>query len=178
MNWADYAILTIVLVSILVGIFRGLTRELLGLVGWVLAFWLAFHFVDPVSAWLDGRIATPSVRRAVAFGGIFLLTLLLCAIATFLLASMIRDSQFSGIDRTLGGGFGFLRGLLLIAALLMVAGTTTARQDLWWRQSLLVPELEWLAEALHSVLPESWIRALESPNSPSEPAVSRQGRSS
>lgn len=177
MNWADFAILTVVLVSVLIGAFRGLTRELLGVVGWVLAFWAAIAFVDPVSGWLADRIATPSVRRAVAFGGVFLATLLVASILTFVLSSSVRDSQYSGIDRTLGGGFGFLRGLLLVAALLLVAGSTSAKKDPWWQQSLFVPHLEWTADALRELLPERWIRALESPDSPTaEPEPARPGR--
>lgn len=177
MNWADCAILAVVLVSVLIGVFRGFTREVLGVIGWVLAFWAAVSFVDPASAWLADRIATPSVRRAVAFGGIFLLTLLGAAILTFVLSSSIRDSQYSGVDRTLGGGFGFLRGLFIIAALLLIAGSTSARKDPWWQQSLFVPHLEWTADALRELLPERWIRALESPESPiSEPDDARPGR--
>lgn len=176
MNWADYTILAVVLVSVLFGAFRGLTRELLGIAGWVLAFWLAFTFSESVAGWLEPRIDTPSVRKAVAFGGLFLLTLLLASIATFFAAGAIRDSRLSGIDRTLGGGFGFLRGLLLVAALLLVASQTAARKDPWWQHSLFVPHLEWLADALKTVLPESWIRALESPDTPSEPAAPRPGR--
>lgn len=179
MNWADYAILTVVLISVLIGVFRGFTREVFGVAGWVLAFWAAIQFVDPVSGWLVERIETPSVRRAVAFGGVFLGTLLLASILTFFLGSAIRDSRFSGVDRTLGGGFGFLRGLFVIAVLLLVASGTAARKDPWWQQSVFVPRLEWTADALKSVLPERWIRILEPPHSsPSpDPGASRQGRS-
>ena len=177
MNWADCAILTVVLVSVLIGVFRGLTRELLGVIGWVLAFWAAFTFVDPVAGWLADRIATPSVRRAVAFGGVFLVTLLVASILTYVLSSSVRESPYSGIDRTLGGGFGFLRGLVVVAALLLVAGSTSARRDSWWRESLFVPHLEWTADALRALLPERWIQAIESPDSPSsEPEAERPGR--
>ena len=176
MNWADYAILTVVLVSVLFGVFRGLTRELLGIAGWVLAFWVAFSFSEAAAGWLQPHIDTPSVRKAVAFGGLFLLTLLLAAIATFFAASAIRDSRLSGVDRTLGGGFGFLRGLLVVAALLLVASGTAARKDPWWQQSLFVPHLEWLSDAVKAVLPEHWIRYLESPDTSPEPDAPRQGR--
>ncbi|MDP3859600.1 MAG: CvpA family protein [Stagnimonas sp.] len=176
MNWADYAILTVVLVSVLFGVFRGLTRELLGIAGWVLAFWVAFSFSESAADWLQPRIDTPSVRKAVAFGGLFLLSLLLAAIATYFAASAIRDSRLSGIDRTLGGGFGFLRGLLVVAALLLVASGTAARKDPWWQQSLFVPHLEWLADAVKAVLPEHWIRYLESPDTSPGPDAPRQGR--
>lgn len=176
MNWADYTILTVTLISILIGLFRGFTREVLGIVGWVLAFWAAFALADTASIWLEPRIDTPSVRKAVAFGGVFLICLLLSSVATFLAAGAVRESALSGLDRTLGAGFGFLRGLFLVAALLLVASTTSARQDPWWRESALVPHLEWLSEALRAVTPERWIRALESPDSPIGPAAGRQDR--
>lgn len=171
MNWADYTILAVVLVSVVIGALRGFTREILGVLGWVLAFWAAAHFAADAAEWLAPRIETPAVRKAVAFGGVFLGVLLLAAIATFLLTMLIRESPLAGIDRTLGGGFGFLRGLFVIAVLLMVAGTTAARDDPWWQQSVLVPHLEWMADGLHAITPKRWLQVLEpEPKAPTSAA--------
>ena len=176
MNWADYLILSVVVVSILIGVFRGFTRELLGILGWVLAFWAAGHFAQTVAdTWLSFRIQTPSVRRAAAFGGVFLIVLLLASILTYFLGTLVRDSALAGVDRTLGGGFGFLRGVFLVAVLVLVAGSTSARKDPWWSQSLIVPHVEWLAESLKTIVPERWLHALSAPESPpsSSPAKPR-----
>lgn len=167
MNWADFVILAVFAVSILIGLLRGFTREVLGLLGWVLAFWVAFTFTHAVSEWLAPHIATPSVRRAAAFGGLFLLVLLASSIATYFLGKFIREGALASADRTLGAGFGALRGLVLIAALIWAAGSTPAREDQWWQQSALIPHCEWMADALKAVVPERWIRGISPPSSPS-----------
>ncbi len=169
MNWADVVILAVFAVSILIGLFRGFTREVLGIVGWVLAFWVAFTFTHAMAGWLTPHIATPSVRRAAAFGGLFLIVLLLASVATFFIGRMVREGALASADRTLGAGFGVLRALIVVAALLWAAGSTTARQDAWWRESALIPRCEWMADTLKAVVPERWIRVLESPTSVTPP---------
>jgi membrane protein required for colicin V production len=165
MNWADYLILAVMLLSILIGLFRGFAREVLGIAGWVLAFWVAFTFTHWGSERLEHVISIPSVRHAAAFGGLFLVTLLVSSIITWAIGRAVQDSALSSIDRTLGGGFGVLRGLLVIAALLLAAGSTEVRADPWWSQSVLIPHLEWTAETLRTVVPEHWIQVLQSPSS-------------
>jgi len=173
MNWADYVILAVFAVSVLIGLLRGFTREVLGVLGWILAFWAAFTFTHQAAEWLAPHIATPSVRRAAAFGGLFLLVLLLTSLITFFIGRLIRDGALASADRTLGAGFGLLRGLVLVAALLWAAGTTAARQDPWWQQSALIPRLEWMADILKATVPQRWIRVLESPPSPSSSPSSK-----
>ncbi len=179
MNWADYVILAVFAVSILIGLLRGFTREVLGVAGWVLAFWVAFTFTHQMAEWLTPHIATPSVRRAAAFGGLFLGVLLLTSLATFFIGRMIRDGAFASADRTLGAGFGVLRALVVVAALIWAVGTTAARQDYWWRESALIPKLEWMADTLKAIVPARWIRVLESPSSSDTPPSAKpsQGRS-
>ncbi len=176
MNWADYLILAVFAVSILIGLMRGFTREALGILGWVLAFWIAFTFTHQTAEWLTPHIATPSVRRAAAFGGLFLGVLLLSSLLTFFVGKLVREGALAAADRTLGAGFGVLRALVVIAALLWAAGSTAARQDPWWNESALIPRCEWMADVLKAIVPERWIRVLESPSSATPSAAKPQGR--
>ncbi len=171
MNWADYVILAVFAVSVLIGLLRGFTREVLGAVGWLLAFIVAFTFTHAVGEWLTPHIATPSVRRAAAFAGLFLSVLLLSSVITFFVGRLVREGALAAADRSLGAGFGLLRGLLVTAALIWAVGSTAARQDPWWRESALVARLEWTAETLKAIVPEAWIRVLESPTTSTEPVV-------
>ena len=177
MNWADYVILAVFAVSILVGLLRGFTREVLGILGWVLAFWIAFTYTHLAAQWLSPHISTPSVRRAAAFGGLFLVVLLFTSLATYFIGKLIREGAMASADRTLGAGFGILRALVITAALLWAAGSTAAREDAWWRESALIPRCEWMADLLKAVVPSHWIHVLESPSSSPQPSTKpSQGR--
>lgn len=177
MNWADFVILAVFAVSILIGLLRGFTREVLGIVGWILAFWVAFTFTHVAAEWLTPHIATPSVRRAAAFGGLFLGVLLISSVITFFVGRLVREGALASADRTLGAGFGVLRALVVVAALLWAAGSTAARDDHWWRESALISRCEWMADTLKAIVPERWIRVLESPSSAAEHPASSPARS-
>ena len=76
-------------------------------------------------------------------------------------SSLVQKSGLTGVDRTIGGGFGLIRGVLIGVVLVWIVGLTPARQDPWWKQSMLIPPLEWLAEGFRSILPDKWARYAE-----------------
>lgn len=160
MIWVDYCILVAIALSVLIGIYRGMTRELLGLGTWVLALGLAFFFADETSEWLARYISDPSLRLLTACVILFLLGLLIGALATSLLVETIRNSPLSGADRTLGGGFGLLRALVIVSLAVMLASHTEVRQARWWQDSLLVTQFQWVADALSVLIPDAWLEKL------------------
>lgn len=132
MTWIDIAVVAIIALSALFGLFRGFVREVLSLVVWVFSFWTASRYSDALAAYF-GPIPHPDLRLAAAF-----LTLLLAAlIAGFLVTAMavrlIRASVLSGPDRTLGALFGLLRGVLVVTILAMVTAPMT--QTRTWDES-------------------------------------------
>jgi membrane protein required for colicin V production len=155
MNWVDFVILAILAISALVGIFRGFTREAFNLTTWILAFWIAFAFAGDLANWLTQYIETPSVRVVVSYASLFLGVLLIGALITHVISKFIRDTPFSGPDRALGAGFGLLRGLVVVVGLVMLAGATALREDPWWSQSMLIPQVEPLAEWAREQIPQS-----------------------
>jgi membrane protein required for colicin V production len=65
------------------------------------------------------------------------------------------------LDRFLGGLFGIVRGVVVVLALMLVAGLTTLPRHDWWQNSLLVPELVGLALSLKPWLPPEWSERLD-----------------
>lgn len=161
MIWVDWCILAVMLISILLGVFRGFSREILNLLTWVLAFLLAWLLGSWVADLLHGLIAQAAVRSAVAHAGLFMAGLLIGSLMTHFLTDWVRNSVLNEMDRTLGGGFGFMRGLLIVSAFILVSGTMGASKDRWWQQSLLIPHMEWLADGLGYLTPESWLLKLK-----------------
>jgi len=147
MNLVDGVILLIILVSALIGLWRGFVREAFSLATWLAAFIIASLFSSGMDSLLEAHIPTPSVRMAVAFGVLFVLTLFVGGLLNRLLVELIRMTGLSGTDRALGTVFGILRGVLLVVVLLAL-GQQPFGQDSWWTTSALIPGLlrlqQWL----------------------------------
>ena len=152
MEYADYVILGVIAISILVGAIRGFIKEAFSLVVWAAAFLVAFQYSGALALQLENHIELPSARTSLAFAGLFLSVLLVGGLLTFLIGKLVEKTGLSGTDRLLGGVFGGVRGLVLVLALMLVAGLTPVPQDPWWQQSRslqsLMPLAEWSAQFL------------------------------
>lgn len=142
MNELDWLIAGLVALSTLVGLGRGMVRELLALAGWAVAVFLALHFAAPLGAWLPLESLGPLVRTLLAAVLIVIASLIGAALVGALLRSLMVAARLSAEDRILGGVFGFVRGVVVIAALVFFAGLSSAPAQGWWRDSLVLPQIE------------------------------------
>jgi len=154
MEYVDYVVLGIVLLSILVGALRGFIKEVFSLAVWAAAFVIAFQYSGALALQLENHIELPSARTSLAFAGLFLVVLLIGGLITFLIGKLVEKTGLSGTDRLLGGLFGAIRGLILILVLMLVAGLTPVPQDPWWQQSRTIQSLMPLAEWSTQFLPD------------------------
>ena len=97
----------------------------------------------------------PSARIALGHVSVFLLVLVLGSLLTWAVGQAVRSSGLSGTDRLFGLGFGLLRGVAIIAALILVLGYTPLPQDPWWRESRLIGQFEPAAQWLREQLPQT-----------------------
>ena len=140
MNWADYIVLGVIALSVLIGLWRGLVSEVMALAVWIAAFWVAWLLGPHVATRFRGIIELPSARMLVGYGLCFLVVLLLGALLRFLVSKLVESTGLTGTDRLLGMGFGFVRGVLLVTLAVFLLGFTPFSRDPWWQQSvLLVP---------------------------------------
>ncbi|NII09105.1 CvpA family protein [Oleiagrimonas sp. C23AA] len=160
MNWADYTILAILAVSVLMGLWRGFVAEVLALLIWIAAFWVAWSFGDRVARFFDGLISLPSARMLVGYGLCFLGVLLLGALLRFVMARLIEGTGLTGSDRMLGMLFGLARGALVVTLAVFLLGFTPVTRDPWWHQSQLMPTFEGAAGWLSDRLPDTVRRYL------------------
>ena len=153
MNWADYFIVIVIALSMLVGLWRGLLREVISLATWIAAFAIAYLFSEDGAAHLVPYIDIPSLRIAAAFGGLFLATLLIGGLIGILASYLVDYTGLTGTDRILGMGFGFVRGAAVIVLLVLAAGLTPLPRDPWWQQALLLHHFQQGAVWLQGLLP-------------------------
>lgn len=154
MQYADYIVLAIIAISILVGAIRGFIKEAFSLIVWAAAFLIAFQYSGALAMLMEEHIELPSVRTSLAFAGLFLAVLLVGGLLTFLVGKLVEKTGLSGTDRLLGGVFGGVRGLALVIAVMLIAGLTPVPQDPWWQQSRAIQSLMPLAEWSARFLPD------------------------
>ncbi|MGE0622512.1 MAG: CvpA family protein [Pseudomonadales bacterium] len=140
MATADIIILIIVLLSSVIGMVRGLFKELLSLVIWFAAVLLALYFSEAVGDRLSGQLADESVRMVVGFFIIFLTTLIAGGIVQALVKQLISSTGLTGTDRFLGFLFGSARGVLVCIVGLIALKSFDIQAD-WWQNSRFIPEL-------------------------------------
>lgn len=141
MNHADWVIVAIVGISGLISLWRGFVREALSLVIWMSALSIALFFSDTLSAYLVNLVETPSLRKVSAFIILFVATLMVGGLLSYILAALVKMTGLTGTDRLLGMVFGVARGLLLVLALLiLVPPIVPINQDSWWQESMLIPQ--------------------------------------
>ncbi|MFK7955132.1 MAG: CvpA family protein [Lysobacterales bacterium] len=156
LNWADWVIFGLLAISMVISFFRGFVREFMALAVWVAAVWVALTFADQVAPLIGERIQLPSARLAIAFGGLFVATLVAGGMLNFLLGLLVSQTGLSGTDRFLGLVFGAVRGLLLLIVAVSLLVLTPLPADPWWQQSVSLPKLERLASWVSGYLPEDF----------------------
>ena len=149
----DIAIVAVLLVSAVISIVRGFVREALSLVAWFSAIWVAIAFSRPMSVFLEPYIPTATLRIPVAFTVLFFVTLLLLTLVSVLLSQLVKRSQLSGFDRTIGLIFGLVRGGAIVAVLVLLVGMTPLTKQTWWRDSQLVGQFQSVAAMMRHNLP-------------------------
>ena len=155
MNWADWVIVSLIVVSALLSLKRGFVKEALSLVTWVAAFIIARLFADQLSAVLASYIDTPSARVVAAFVLLFVVVLFTGAIINNLISMLIRATGLSSTDRVLGMAFGIARGCILVVVAVALLAMTPVKDDRWWGQSTLIPHFQMMEDWTRQVAAET-----------------------
>ncbi len=137
LNILDIIIIALIAVSGLIGVFRGLVREILSLISWIVSTWLAWRFANNIAPYFETVVQSADVRKAAAFISIFLVSLVLFALVSYFISKLISKSPLKGMDRTLGMLFGLLRGAIIVAVILVLLKSTQFSKEGWWVGSSL-----------------------------------------
>ncbi len=151
--WVDYCIIGLIVLSALVGLIRGLIREVFSLIIWGAAVWLGLHYNHAVSVYLEHAIPMIPARLVVSFLVIFIGVLLLGGMLVVLIGKLVDTTGLAGTDRLAGLLFGVARGVLIVSVLVVLAGVTPLPTEPWWKQSKLIPPFQALAVWLRTQIP-------------------------
>ena len=153
MTALDWTVIAIVGLSTLFAFHRGVVREVIALIAWVVGLVAALTLSPPLAAALPDLPTQPALRYLIAFALILIGTLLAGALVAWPITRAIRALGLAFVDRFLGGVFGLARGVVVVLALAVIAGLTPLPQSAWWQNSVLAAPIVAAVEALRPYLP-------------------------
>ena len=150
----DYVILAVVAVSALVGVVRGFLREAISLVTWIVAVGVVHFYAGDLSGVFVNKVDSPVVRLMIAGVLLFIGVLLLGAALGYVASVLVKTTGLTGTDRVLGMLFGGIRGVILLALLLVLAvSLLPVADEAWWEESRFIPYIEQAVVWLRDLLP-------------------------
>ena len=171
LSWVDLALAVVLLISIGLGIWRGLIFEVMSLAGWVVAYFAASPLAPVVEDLLPDSFTaqlSPPVLHIVALAIAFFFVLLVWGLASRLVKMLIHATPLSAIDRLGGAGFGALRGVFIALLLVLVIGASPLAESSTWRASRAAPVLSGVLHDAAPLLPEPVARFISRSMTPSE----------
>ena len=151
MNWVDASILIVTALSFTFGIWRGLVREVLSLITWVLALLVARSYSEVVAATLFNSFDNLTMRYVTAFALIFIGVMMLGTFVNFLMSKLLIFTGLRFADRILGGLFGIARGALIVLVGLFFSSFFLSQGE-YWQNSKLIPYGQTMIEMSRSFI--------------------------
>jgi membrane protein required for colicin V production len=154
LSWVDLALAALLLLSIGIGLWRGLVFEVMSLAGWVVAYFAASPLSPVVAGFLpEGRFGS-AVLHVVSLALAFCFVLIVWSLATRLVKTLIHATPLSVVDRLGGAGFGALRGIFIALLLVLVIGASPLAESSTWQASRAAPVLAGVLRDATPLLPE------------------------
>ncbi len=152
----DWFFAGVLVVSMLVGAWRGLVFEVISVVSWIAAFVLAQWFAPAVAHWLPISSANEALRYGLGFVIVFVGTIFAGSLIAFVVKKLLAAVGLSPADRMLGAAFGAVRGVVILLALTVMVGMTPFKSAPWWQESEGAKLAGVALHGLKPVLPEDF----------------------
>lgn len=156
MTTFDYLVLFVMATSILISTMRGLVKEILSLVSWVVAFVIANAYGATLAKFLPEVIPGEVIRLLLAFVVLFIGARILMGLLGMTVDALVKVSGLSLTDRLLGSLFGVARGLVIVLTTVILCGMTALPQQPFWKNALLSPIAEQGARTIKPYLPAAY----------------------
>jgi len=138
MSVADWVILAFLLFSVVMAAWEGFFYEAFGLGGLVVGYLVAAWQYRWLADWFETFLKQTWLGDISAFLIIFFAVLIIASLLGRITRRIMKAAGLTGIDRTLGGLLGLLRGSLVVA-IVLVAMAAFAPAARWLPGSQLAP---------------------------------------
>ncbi|MEX2617571.1 MAG: CvpA family protein [Alphaproteobacteria bacterium] len=155
-EFVDVIVATILIISGLIGYFRGLVREVLSLATWIGAVLVTLYGFAHVQPYVRQVISMPVVADIVTGVGLFLITLVILTLINHTVSGRVKDSVLGAIDHGLGFLFGIVRGALLVCVAYIAVSWVWAEHELdpYFQDARTIPMVKQGAEMLNRLIPK------------------------
>ncbi|MDO5531781.1 CvpA family protein [Sutterella sp.] len=157
MTEIDWIIIAVLALSTIVGIVRGVMREVLAIAGWVIGILLAMNFSGDLALHIPLESIGWLPRVMIAAVLILVAVLFVCGLLGLILRRMLEVASITFEDRALGAVFGLIRGIVVVCACVFLFGMPASiHESRMWQQSVLIGPAETLIDWSMPYLPK-WI---------------------
>jgi len=158
----DFAVLLILGLSALRGLWRGFVAEIFGLIGWIAAFIIAAKCVHRIAPYLPAHWPGGEwTQFLLAFALVVIAVLLAANVLNVLLNRLVGAIGLGAFNASLGALFGLLRGIVLVVVLAVVMSRTDLPQQRFWREALLRSHVEAGMLIMKRLLPDALARYVQ-----------------
>lgn len=150
MLWVDWALLAVLLISVVIGLVRGLVFELMSMAGWLVAYFCAVWLAPEVAPMLPVGVPGSALNHSAGVLLCFMAVLIVWSLLARVVRMMISATPLTVPDRLLGAVFGLVRGVVLLVAVATVVALTPAAQSPAWQAST---GARWTQAVIHGLKP-------------------------
>lgn len=153
-TWADIAIVILILISTVIGIYRGFVREMLTLITWIFAAFIGILYGQDVGDFFS-IAQSERLNFWIGVGVLFFSIVLLGFIIKYFICKSFNINGTKPYDRFAGAIFGALRGAVVVI-LILIAGSDTLKDQVWYKNSSVVSNFKVFADIVLNNMPEDW----------------------
>ncbi len=122
-NIVDIVFLIVLLLSGIFSFYKGIIQEILRIISWVGASFVALYGYDITAPYVGNYIDNELAVSLLTSSGLFTLTLVTFYFISRTISSAIKNNTIGTLNKSLGFLFGVGRGLVLLATIYIAMGT-------------------------------------------------------
>lgn len=157
--YADIAIGVLIGLSTIIGVYRGLLREVLTLLIWIFGGYFALVYGQEAGDILS-LATSDKLNYWLGAAVIFFAVIIVGFVFKAIVCNLFKFTGAKPFDRLAGGIFGAMRGALVVVFVL-VAGSTIMEKQTWYKDSVLIPYFKVFADIVLANMPKDWRAELD-----------------
>jgi len=156
MNQIDIIVIAIIIISALFGLYWGIIRQVLSIVGLIAGIAVASRYAPNVAEWLTSFLPDTNLVDVIAYGIVVIGVSTLASLLASLLHSIVGLLFLGWADHLLGAVLGAIQGALFVTVLVAVlAATQSSAVSMMLRESQFAGPVLQAFGFILTLLPES-----------------------